>query len=72
DCYNQAIEQLRAAAEALASKWEGEGRDAFYENQMRAFRHYYSLRDICRAIADKIEEARSRYSEALDHLKQLM
>lgn len=70
--YNCAIDQLRQAAEALASRWQGEGRDAFYENQMKAFKHYYSLYDLCRMASEKIEEARERYSHLLDHLKQLM
>lgn len=70
--YNEAIEMTRRAAEDLASKWEGDAKEAFVADQENALRWYGSLRDVAEAVVEAIKQNRSRYMDTASHLADIM
>lgn len=70
--YSYALKLLKNTAENLAGRWEGDGRDAFYENQMRLLQYYGIMRDVCGKITNQLNESRQQYKGAVDRLKQMM
>lgn len=70
--YNDAIEELRNAANELSQNWIGDGRDAFVANQEEAFGWYVSMADIVTATAKKLLSANSAYREAEERLSGII
>ena len=70
--YNEAIEMTRRAAEDLASKWEGDAKEAFVADQQNALRWYGSLRDVAEAVVEAIKQNRSRYMDTASRLADIM
>ena len=70
--YNEAIEMTRRAAEDLASKWEGDAKEAFVADQQNALRWYGSLRDVAEAVVEAIKQNRNRYMDTASRLADIM
>lgn len=70
--YNEAIGMTRGAAEELASKWEGEAKDAFVADQQNALRWYGALSSLAEAVAEAITQSGKRYSDTASHLADIM
>lgn len=62
--YENAVNNLRAAAEGLAATWEGDSQVAFVTEQERAFGWYLNMADICRQYAATLRQAAQRYGTA--------
>ena len=54
--YNDAIEQLRSAAQTLAAGWEGDGQVAFVNSQEAAFGWYVEMGGIVGQIIQTISQ----------------
>ena len=68
ETYEGAIDDVHAAADDLASKWEGEGQKAFVADQATAYTYY---RNLVQLAADIIEETRKVADRYRDHIEQL-
>lgn len=70
--YMSALDTLRSAADELASKWEGDGKVAYQNDQEAAFRWYNSMAEV---VGEMIAEARrtaERYSDRIQIIKSHM
>lgn len=70
--YDSAINDVRAAADDLASKWEGDGQVAFVADQARAYEYYHSLVEIAGAIISELQKTAERYRDHVAQLKSQM
>ena len=68
ETYNTAIDNVKTAANDLASKWEGDGQVAFVNDQNAAYTWYNSLLEVTREM---IREARLTAERYRDHVNQL-
>lgn len=72
DTYEGAINDVRAAADDLASKWEGDGQVAFVADQAEAYNYYRSLIEIATNIIEEVRKVAERYRDHVDQLKGQM
>lgn len=70
--YSQAIDEVKAAAADLSSKWEGDGRDAFVADQEMAYQYYRNLCTLVLGIIDEIGKIAQRYGDHIAQLKSQM
>ena len=63
DAYNDAVEQCEKAAEELASKWEGEAKEAFVQHQATAYSWYKQMIQVVLQMIDTIRKAVEQYEE---------
>lgn len=68
ETYRWAIGNVKSAADALASKWEGDGKTAFVNDQQQAYTWYNSL---AQCVQEMIAEARRTVERYRDHVSQL-
>ena len=68
ETYRGAIDSVNAAAQDLASKWEGDGQKAFVTDQEAAYKWYNSLVQV---TMEMIKEARLTVERYRDHISQL-
>lgn len=70
--YNEAIGNVKAAAEDLGSKWEGDGQVAFLADQAQAYTWYSSLVQVVMAMIDEARKMAERYEDNINTLKSIM
>lgn len=68
ETYRGAIDSIHAAANDLASKWEGDGQVAFVSDQEAAYKWYNSL---AQCAMEMINEAKLTVERYRDHIAQL-
>ncbi|MBR4443437.1 MAG: WXG100 family type VII secretion target [Clostridia bacterium] len=68
ETYRGAIDNVKTAADNLASKWEGDGQVAFVNDQQQAYTWYNSL---VQCVHEMIAEARRTVERYRDHVAQL-
>ena len=68
ETYRGAIDNVHAAANDLASKWEGDGQVAFVNDQEAAYKWYNSL---VQCTLEMINEAKLTVERYRDHISQL-
>ncbi len=58
ETYRDAVEEAQAAAQALGEEWKGAARDAFVEEQAKAYKSHgiieNTIREILRAVQDVV------------------
>jgi len=64
DTYEQASKSLKAAADNLASTWDGDSHNAFVQQQERAFTWYTEMVRIVRTYAAALKDAVKDYDAA--------
>ena len=72
EVYRGAIDNVKAAAQALASKWEGDGQVAFVTDQDAAYRWYNSLVEVTREMIAEAKRTVERYVDRINILKGQM
>jgi len=70
--YGGAVENLRAAAADLASKWEGDGQVAFVADQDAAYRWYGNMIEVVMEMIAEARRTAERYRDHIDILKSQM
>lgn len=70
--YREAVDQVKTAADDLASKWEGDAQVAFVNDQNNAYKWYFSLADVVDAMIEEARRVARRYEENLNNLKSIM
>lgn len=70
--YREATAEAKAAAEDLASKWEGSAKESFVADQENAYRWYCSLAEVVAAIVTEAFNTAKRYQESEERLRNLM
>ena len=69
ETYNEAVDACKNAAAELASKWEGEGKEAFVTHEENAYTWHKEIlqvvRDMISIINEALEQYRSMEDEAL-------
>jgi len=70
--YREATRNAKAAAEDLASKWEGASKDAFVQDQENAYNWYCGIGDIVMGVINLARECLQRYQDAEERLKSIM
>lgn len=63
EAYNDAVEQCNKAADELASKWEGEAKEAFVQHQATAYSWYKQMIQVVLQMIDTIRKAVEQYEE---------
>lgn len=63
--YENASKSAKAAADDLSGKWEGDARNAFAEEQEKAFAWYTRMAALVRTYVSAMEKAAKAY-EAVD------
>ncbi len=63
EAYNDAVEQCNKAAEELASKWEGDAKDAFVQHQATAYSWYKQMIQTVLNMIQIIQQAIEAYTE---------
>ena len=61
--YQSAADSLKAAADELASTWEGDSQVAFVTEQEAAYEWYKKMAAICEQYAQSMNVAAQRYQE---------
>lgn len=72
ESYREATDQVKKAADDIASKWEGAAKDAFVNDQENAYNYYSGLASIVMNIIEEAKRCIDRYREAEDRLKSVM
>ncbi|MBQ8110575.1 MAG: WXG100 family type VII secretion target [Clostridia bacterium] len=72
ETYRGAIDNVNAAAQDLASKWEGDGQVAFVADQDAAYRWYNSLVEVTREMIAEAKRTVERYRDRINILKGQM
>lgn len=62
--YRDAVNQAKSAGDELASKWQGDAREAFVAEHEKAYEWHQSMIGIIVVIIASIKETVSRYQEA--------
>lgn len=70
--YREAIGQVKSAADDLASKWEGDAKVAFVNDQNNAYKWYISLADVVDAMIEEARRVAKRYEDNISNLKSIM
>lgn len=70
--YREAIGNVKAAADELASKWEGDGQVAFVADQEQAYKWYNSLADVVMNMIEEAKKVAQRYEDNISNLKSIM
>ena len=68
----EAIDSVNAAAQDLASKWEGDGQVAFVADQAECYRWCNSLAQCAMEFISETKRMAERYVDALAQLKSQM
>ena len=63
ETYNEAVDAAKNAAEDLASKWEGDARDAFVASQENAYSWHQRIIAVVRQMIDVIRRISEDYAE---------
>lgn len=63
ETYNEAVDTAKNAAEDLASKWEGDARDAFVASQENAYSWHQRIIAVVRQMIDVIRRISEDYAE---------
>lgn len=61
--YRTAAESLKAAADQLASTWEGDSQVAFVNEQQNAYNWYKNMAAICEQYAQSMLTAAQKYQQ---------
>jgi len=72
EVYNNAINAVKAAAADLASKWEGDTKEAFVRNQEEAYKWYSMIHNIVVGIIDLVKKVISMYQDAESKVKSIV
>lgn len=70
--YESAINDVKSAADELASRWEGDGQVAFVNDQAQAYAYYHSLCQIVVEIINEVNKTAQRYRDHIQQLKSQM
>lgn len=72
ETYNQAVETAQSAAADLASKWEGDARDAFVASQENAYSWHQKIMAVVREMIGVIQKIAQLYQETEERVKAIM
>ena len=72
DIYEDAITNVKNAADELAGNWEGDGQVAFVADQAQAYTYYRSLIDIALDVIENVKKTAEVYSDSIARRKSLM
>ena len=72
ETYRGAIGNVKSAADALASKWEGDTKEAFVRNQEEAYKWYSTIHNIVIGIIDLVKKVINMYKEAENKVKSIV
>ncbi len=67
--YEEAVEAVNSAANELATKWEGDGQQAFVRDQASAYKWHKSLLQIALQAIQTVAKIAQNYRQAIDALK---
>lgn len=70
--YEQANASAKTAADDLAARWEGDARNAFVEEQQKAFEWYAKMTALIRTYAAAMEKAAKTYDTADDEAARII
>ena len=72
EVYNEAIEAVKSSAADLASKWEGDAKQAFVTNQDEAYRWYSSIHSVVITIINTVKQVIEQYKQAEESIKSIV
>ena len=72
EAYQEAIDSVNAAAQDLASKWEGDGQVAFVADQAECYRWCNSLAQCAMEFITETGRMIDRYEDAVGQVKAQM
>ncbi len=72
EIYNNAINAVKSAAADLASKWEGDTKEAFVRNQEEAYKWYSMIHNIVVGIINLVKKVINMYKEAESKVKSIV
>lgn len=72
EIYEEAVEAAKAAAEDLASKWEGAAKDAFVRHQENAYNWHKQILVVVREMVSTIRKAVELYKQMEATVKGIM
>ena len=61
--YREAVDTVKAAADDIASKWEGEAKEAFVENEQNAYGFYIGISQVALGACEAIKQIISQMEE---------
>ena len=70
--YRQAVNNAKAAAEALCADWEGDAAQQFEHEQANAYKWHVNIFDVITAFMGELTKTIQKYQEAQDTIKALI
>ena len=72
EAYNDAVEQCNKAADELASKWEGEAKEAFVQHQESAYSWYKQMIQTVLKMIEVVNQAVEEYTTRESYIASKM
>lgn len=72
ETYNEAVDTAKNAAEDLASKWEGDARDAFVASQENAYSWHQKIIAVVRQMIEVIRKISEIYDQTEKTVKAIV
>jgi len=70
--YKEATAAVKAAADDIASKWEGDAKEAFVENETNAYNFYVGIATVATGAAEAVKKMISEYTDTEAKLKSIV
>lgn len=72
ESYQEAVAQCKSAGDDLASKWEGEAKEAFVAHQETAFSWYKQMIQTVLQMVDVVRKAADEYTRMEETVKSII
>lgn len=70
--YRSAVEKAQQAGDELAANWEGDAREAFVEEQAKAYQWHMSIFDVVTAFVKTLLDTAAKYEEAEQQINEFI
>lgn len=70
--YRSAVEKAQQAGDTLAANWEGDAREAFVEEQAKAYQWHMNIYDVVLAFVKTLLDTALKYEEAEQQINALI
>lgn len=68
--YQESTEAVKAAADEIASQWEGDAKEAFVENENNAYNFYVGIREVAMGGAEAVRKIIENHADTEAQIKQ--
>lgn len=70
--YHEATEAVKSASDDIASKWEGDAKEAFVENERNAYTFYIGIKEIATGAAETVKKIIDDNSDMIQQFKNIV